>query len=133
MSMRRDFAPLTEDIRHLDGSGLQWEAVKDNGNWIIVHGFPVPDGFNHKAASAAVRIESGYPDAQLDMVYFKPHLSRANGLPIKATDAIQSICGAPWQRWSRHRTSENPWHPGIDCLATHLLLVEHWLQREVTR
>ena len=44
-----------------------------------------------------------------------------------------TIMGQEFQRWSRHRTGQNPWRPGIDNLHTHLSLVEEWLLREVNR
>ncbi len=77
----------------------------------------------------ALRIETGYPDTQLDMVYFYPHLARCDRQPIGAL-ASQTLDGKDWQRWSRHRTGQNPWRPGEDDLASHLALVEHWLERE---
>jgi hypothetical protein len=82
--------------------------------------------------TVALRIEPMYPDVQIDMAYFKPGLSRSDGRPIH-TITTESIDGQTFQRWSRHRTSENPWRPGIDCLATHLGQVEHWLANELTR
>jgi hypothetical protein len=57
---------------------------------------------------------------------------RADGVPIKAL-AQQQIDGTGWQRWSRHRTPQNPWRPGVDSVATHLVLVDQWLLREFGR
>jgi len=129
--MRRDFTPLPDDVAYLDSLGLPWEAVKDGSPWILVHDFAVPAGYMQARVSVAIRIESGYPHAQLDMAYFNPPLVRSNGVPIKAADSTQNIGGTAWQRWSRHRTAENPWRVGEDCLGTHLMLVQHWLDREV--
>jgi hypothetical protein len=83
--------------------------------------------------SAAIRIETGYPMAPLDMVFFHPALARVDGTQIKATQVVQTIDGKQYQRWSRHRTKANPWKPGEDSLATHLVLVEDWLEREFGR
>jgi hypothetical protein len=66
------------------------------------------------------------------MAYFYPALARANGRPIPAT-TTDTFDGKVWQRWSRHRTSANPWRPGIDNLATHFGLIEHWLTRELQK
>jgi hypothetical protein len=43
---------------------------------------------------------------------------------------VQSLDGKSFQRWSRHRTAENPWRIGRDNLGTHIILVEDWLARE---
>jgi hypothetical protein len=69
---------------------------------------------------------------QLDMVYFSPALQRLDGKPIGAL-SNQTITGSSWQRWSRHRASNHPWRPGIDDLASRMLLVDHWLEREVVQ
>jgi hypothetical protein len=128
--MRRQFLLPEADMDYLKASGLQWETVSEGGwRWLLLYDFPVPSGYNVTAATAAVSISAGYPDAQLDMVYFYPPLARRDGRPIGAL-ASQAIDGKTFQRWSRHRTSANPWRPGEDDLSTHLALIEHWLERE---
>jgi hypothetical protein len=64
------------------------------------------------------------------MVYFFPALARRDGRPIGATQAMQPLDGKSFQRWSRHRTQQNPWKPGRDNLGAHIILVEDWLARE---
>ena len=118
------------DVEHLAARGLLWETlVVAKVRWLILHEFPVPAGYNHTAVKAALRIEPGYPDTQIDMVYFHPALARKDGRRVNAL-APMRIARRQWQRWSRHRTPTNPWRPGEDGLATHLLLVEDWLRRE---
>lgn len=130
MTSRRDFAPLPQDQAFLDAYGLPWDTVVDQGHWVLIHQFRTHEGYNHQHATAAIRLETGYPDAQLDMVYFHPALARKDGRAIGATGHTQVIDGIPYQRWSRHRTSANPWRPGEDSLETHVLLIEEWLARE---
>lgn len=101
--------------------------------WVLVHEFPVPERYNVRTVTAAIRIETGYPIARLDMVYFHPALVRSDGKPIKATQVMQTIDGKQYQRWSRHRTKANPWQPGEDSLGTHVILIEDWLEREFGR
>ena len=55
----------------------------------------------------------------------------SDGSAVRATSVRTTIDGTPWQRWSRHRTSQNPWRPGVDGIPTHLALVEHWLEYTV--
>ena len=69
---------------------------------------PTHGGYNHQAATAAVRLEAGYPNAELHMVYFFPALARKDGRPIGAANAMQQLDGKQYQRWSRHRTPQNP-------------------------
>lgn len=131
MKLRRDFDLPEEDEENLDARGLPWEAVNEGAfHWLLIHDFPVPHGYNVRAVTVAIQIPTNYPVAGLDMAYFSPALLREDGVPIPATDATITIQNRPFQRWSRHRTSENPWRPGIDNVATHLALVEEWLQQE---
>lgn len=128
--MRRQFELLPEDEQLLNDYGLPWETVVDGSQWVLIHDFPTHEGYNHKTVIAAIRLETGYPNTPLDMVYFHPALARVDGRAIGATQAVQQISGASYQRWSRHRTHQNPWRPAIDGLGTHIVLIEDWLQRE---
>ncbi len=131
MSLRRDFDLPSQDILFLDEYGCPWEAIVDGSDWILLHEFGTQhSGYIHKSVTAAVRIETGYPKAALDMVYFYPHLSRTDGATIKATEATQSIAGQLFQRWSRHYTPANPYVIGEHSLGTHILTIEDWLLRE---
>ena len=132
--MRREFALPAEDQRHLDQLGLPWEAVKNAGEfWVLLHSWPMPAGYDRSTTSVGIKIESGYPIAQLDMAYFWPPLRRADGRAIPCSDATHQRDGNTWQRWSRHRTPLNPWLAGEDSLETHLILVRDWLPREFER
>lgn len=128
--MRRHFTLPEIDEIMLTGCGLAWETVQAGGSqWLFVRGMPVPPGYNVAQADVAISISAGYPDAGLDMVYFSPHLARTDGKPIgRLLEMV--IDSQTWQCWSRHRTVQNPWRPGIDDLSTHLGLVQHWLARE---
>ncbi len=128
--MKRQFELLPEDEQFLKEYGLAWEAVVDGSQWVLIHDLPTHQGYNHQKVTAAIRIETGYPNTKLDMVYFFPALARNDGRPIGATGSNQKIDGKTYQRWSRHRTDANPWKPGQDNLGTHIFLIEDWLQRE---
>ena len=128
--MRRDFELLPDDAAFLKLCGYAWECVLDGSQWVLLNNFPIPQGYAQDNVTAAIRLETGYPDAELDMVYFAPALSRTDGRPISATNAPQMIAGRQFQRWSRHRTPQNPWIASQDSLATHIMLVEDWLDRE---
>lgn len=130
-NIRRDFDLPEEDVEHLNARGLPWETVNEgNAQWLLVHNFPIPEGYNTRVATAALLIPQNYPTPQLDMVYFHPAVLREDGISIPNIQCSATIQGRFYQGWSRHRTPENPWRVGLDGVATHLGLVEEWLLRE---
>jgi Prokaryotic E2 family E len=127
---RRDFKLPSSDVEYLNGLGLSWETVLDGkSRWLLIHNWQLPAGYNHATTSVALLIPDNYSDSQIDMVYFKPHLARTDTKGINAL-STETISGEVWQRWSRHRTVQNPWRPGSDDIASHLGLVDEWLRRE---
>jgi hypothetical protein len=131
--MRRQFQLTEEDSECLAARGLSWESVIDsNAKWLIVPAYPIPEGYNHREASVALRIPPSYPDDQIDMAYFFPALALVNGKAIPQLTP-HPLDGKQYQQWSRHRTAQNPWRPGLDNACTHLLQVDTWLEREHKR
>jgi len=128
--LRQDFRLPEADEEYLNGLGLPWEVILDgNTRWLIIHDWTLPPGYGHQKVDLALLIPGNYSDAEIDMVYFKPQLARADRRSIGALSTM-TIAGEVWQRWSRHRTSRNPWRPGVDGVASHLALVDEWLRRE---
>lgn len=131
--MRKHFSLPEQDVDFLNSSGYQWEAIREgSGNWVIIYSYPIPEGYNVNMVNLALKIDAGYPVSQIDMVYFMPALRLSNNRTIIAL-AQKNIDGKTWQRWSRHRTGENPWRPGLDDISTHLQMVNFWLERELKR
>ena len=130
---RRQFALPQDDLEWLDRVPGRFELVGVGGVLrVVLYNFPIPPGYQCRHADVNVRIESGYPDSEIDMVYVHPALQRTDGKPIAAISS-DDFDGKQWQRWSRHRTPANPWRPGIDNLASHFGLVEHWFARELNK
>ena len=131
--MRREFSLGEEDEDCLKSSGLVWETIVEGGaKWLILRNHRIPDGYNLTEADVALRIPPSYPDAQIDMAYFHPALALTSGRSIQALTPLV-IEKKQYQQWSRHRTSANPWRPGLDNDYTHLLQVNTWLDRELMR
>ncbi|OWK71402.1 multiubiquitin domain-containing protein [Pedobacter sp. AJM] len=133
--LRREFELPEEDIDHLNSLGLPWEAIGNpvTGSvmWLLIHEFPMPDGYNQDQATIALMIAPSYPATEIDMAYFFPALSKVSGRGINAL-AAQPIDGNTYQRWSRHR-APGQWRPGVDNIASHLCLVENWLIKDLGR
>ena len=106
--------------------------MENNARWLILHDYEPPEGYNDSRVFLAIRISPGYPDTQLDMVYFSPPIARLDGRVIGALSTT-TLDGKTYQQWSRHRTGLNPWRPGEDDLSSHLELVKHWLERELRK
>lgn len=131
--MQRQFNLLPQDKTFLEQYGLPWETLISGSQWVLIHEFPTHEGYNWTKASIAILLTPGYPQAALDMVYVYPHLARKDGKPIRQVNVHQNVDGKNWQRWSRHRTSQNPWRSGEDSLETHIYLIEDWFLREFER
>lgn len=124
--VRRQFPLSADDQEYLDNSFPGWETIE--GQWVLLHDFPVRSGFTVQNVTAAIQIPSMYPATPLDMVFFYPAVLRADGTVIRATDCKQVIDGKEFQRWSRHYRLGS-WHPNEDNLATHVLAIRDWLDR----
>lgn len=130
-NLRRDLVLPPDDVAYLNTSHPGWQTVRDGkACWLVIPDYPVPEGYNHHEVTAVLRLEPGYPDTQIDMVFFSPLLTRTDGATIPATGTQRTINGESFQRWSRHRSAQNPWRPGEDNIESHMLLVRHWLERE---
>jgi hypothetical protein len=129
---RRAFALLDFDENYLDELGLRWETVVDTGRqWLLIHDFPVPQGFTVERTVLALEIPTTYPGAQIDMFYMHPPLVLHSGREIDRANVAASILGTPFIGWSRHRGAGSPWNPATDNVATHIALVESAIAKEI--
>lgn len=126
------FSLPEEDADYLNALGLTWETVNEsNLLWVLIHDYTLPAGYQVSTCSVALQIPPSYPAAEIDMAYFHPPLTKQSGRAISAISP-QVITGKTFQRWSRHR-QPGEWKPGIDCIGTHLLLVNNWLENDLNR
>lgn len=130
---QRDFSLPSADERYLESLNLKWETLSSHGqNRVVIYKVPIADGYNFKEVDVAFFLPSSYPEAQIDMAYFKQHLCRLDGRTINACSP-HLVGNEQWQRWSRHRTPSNPWRSGIDDISTHLTFVKLFLADELKR
>lgn len=131
--MKRQFNLPEGDVEYLDSRGFNWETLlESNFRWLIIHNYPIPSGYNVELVSIALHLDVHYPVTQIDMIYFFPPLGKESGRSINAI-TFQQISGSMWQRWSRHRTGSNPWKPGEDDVASHLVMFDQILNQELLR
>lgn len=111
----------------------RWELNRVNNlNLLHIKDFEIPEGYNVGKSDMIIIIPDRYDSVQLDMAFFKPHLSRTDNKPlIKCTP--RQFGNDIYQQWSRHRTPENPWIIGVDCIETHIELIKHFLRKELER
>jgi hypothetical protein len=123
---------LDQDRLFLEESfGDSWEVVVEGANiWVLLHDFPLPDGYAQKTVTLAIRMESGYPLSQLDMMYVHPAITRTDGKSIPQTEVSQPLDQKQFQRWSRHRTANNSWVPNQDGLENHVYFIEEAFRSE---
>lgn len=130
--LRRAFDLPEEDQDFLINSGYTWETL--SGGWLLIHGFRIPPGYNVAQATIVLLIPTSYPATQIDMMSFMPSLLRQDGVDIKAL-ITQHVDGQTLQCWSRHRPLTGPgaWRSNIDNVESHLLAVDDWLVKELSR
>ena len=121
---------LPEDNEYLDAAHSgRWRKLLEGSSkrGLLIEQFPVPRGYTLSHSDLMILVPHGYPGEPLDMFYFEPHLSKADGTALGAI-ACEHHFGRSWQRWSRHYD----WAPGSDNLVSHILFVTEQLRSEVS-
>lgn len=121
---------LPEDKEYLDANhGGRWRKLGEGASkrGLLIEEFPIPHGYTSPHSNLMILVPHGYPGEPLDMFYFEPHLSKADGTAPGAL-ACEDHFGRSWQRWSRHYR----WAPGTDTVATHIEFVMNQLRSEVS-
>lgn len=128
---RQAFALLEEDGDYLDRLGLAWETVVERGKrWLLISGYPLPEGYTAATTTLALLIPPTYPQAQIYGFFAHPAIALASGRVIQRTQLAGSISGRNFVGWSRYRANQ-PWNPEKDSVVTQLGLVEACLLKEL--
>jgi Prokaryotic E2 family E len=120
------------DLAYLQDCGQRYDVLLDGGfACLILREYRLPEGYAPTTTDVLVRLPPGFPDAAPDMWWCSPpvRLTATGAYPI-AGDAMESMLGRTWQRFSRHLPS-GVWRPGRDSLATYLTLMRADLERSV--
>ena len=130
--LRRDFSLPDEDIQFLDGLTLPWEAIQEGGSRaVVLRGFLLPTTFRPEQVDLKIKIPADYTSgAALDMFFTSQHVTRTDGVEIKALTQSNHFAGQIWWQWSRHYPRNTPWRPGTNNLGTHISYVQHILDQE---
>lgn len=128
---------LDEDYDYLRDAGLEYEEAEIASEHIfIVKNYRLPDGVFIEPGKSdqgtlmnvdvLTTVPTDYNTGKLDMFWFNPALSRADGITMKATEVYGGGSskhheGKEYCRWSRH-DNPNPWRPKEDNIQT-------WLNR----
>jgi hypothetical protein len=119
------------DQRYLEEKELVCEEIPDEGMvHVVIRDFRMPAGYVPDTTDLLIKLPPGYPAAAPDMYWMKPAVRYANGAYPPAADQFMDIRGESWQRFSRHLQA-SPWRPGVDGLASYLLLIRHDLESGV--
>ena len=128
---RRAFALLDDDEEHLNRLELRWDTIIEvNRRWLLIHDYPLPDGYTVGSTKLALEIPPNYPGAQIYGFYVHPPLALSSGRIIESTQMRGVVLGDEFHGWSRNRGPSAPWNPAIDSVLTHLMLVDAALAKE---
>jgi hypothetical protein len=111
------------DSAFLESASINFRVFEEAGTLDVeLIGFELPSGLNAQTANVLFRLAPTYPDTPPDMWWLIPHLTKADGRVIPATEVQEIHDGRTWQRWSRHLDA-NSWRSGIDSLESYIRIL----------
>lgn len=127
----RGFDLLDADEEYLNRLGLRWETVieADNRRWLVIHNYPVTEGYATRRTLLALEVPPTYPQAALYGFYAFPPLVLNSGREIPNTQMRGKIRGQEFHGWSRNRGNV-AWNPAKDNVVTQLALVDEAMAKE---
>jgi len=120
------------DLAYLHDCGQRYDVLADNGFvCLVLREYQLPEGYTPTTTDVLIRLPPGFPDAAPDMWWCSPavRLAATGAYPV-AGDAMESMLGQTWQRFSRH-LPPGVWRPGQDSLATYVSLIRADFVRSV--
>lgn len=127
----RAFDLLDADEEYLDRLGLRWETVieVDERRWLLIHNYPLTDGYTVERTLLALEVPPTYPQAALYGFYAFPPLALKSGHEIPSTQLRGKIRGHEFHGWSRNRGAV-AWNTAKDNVVTQLALADEAMAKE---
>nr|ART39093.1 H518 [uncultured bacterium] len=112
-----------QHVRELIESGIQAQLVAIDGQgYLHVQGVEARGGaWEPEVVEILVGMPMAYDDANLDAFYLKLPYSYKGGGHERVQGAVIQWNDAQWQLVSWHYHEDQPWVPGRDTIASHLV------------
>ena len=103
--------------------------VLEEGDWIsiVIHSFPLGDGYTVPFADLLIRAQRTYPDSGPDMFWLDVSVLLAGGQVPQAADSQEVHVSRNWRRFSWHRAR---WEPSVDNLHGYLEFIRRRLREK---
>jgi hypothetical protein len=99
----------------------------DGWTFLVVHDYPIPEGFTPNVTRLLVKLPPLFPDAAPDMFWLNPHVRTSSGaMPQGAS--VEAVMDGQWQRFSWH-LQPGAWQPGISTLRDFMRCVRARLEK----
>jgi hypothetical protein len=107
----------------------QFELLKQPDGWtyLVVHDYPIPDGYAPNVSRLLVKLPPLFPDAAPDMFWLNPHVRTSSGAMPQGT-SVEAVLDSQWQRFSWH-LQPGAWLPGISTLRDFMRCVRARIEK----
>jgi hypothetical protein len=93
---------------------------------LVFRSYRLPSSLNKINTDLLVKIPLSYPNGRPDMFWTKTEVLLKDGRVPRSAEAIETILGRQWRRFSWHPQA---WNPGVDNIFTFLEFVKDRLRR----
>lgn len=101
----------------------------DGWKYLVVHDYPIPDGYAPKVSQLLLKLPPLFPDAAPDMFWLNPHVRTSSG-SMPQGSSVEAVLDAQWQRFSWH-LKPGAWLPGISTLRDFMRCVRARLEKRI--
>jgi hypothetical protein len=131
--LRRDFKVPKEDAGCLAALGFTWVAVVEGGTkWLIIHPYPIPDGYNHRTAVLALRMPPPTPTTRSTWCISAGRWrSPAAGRSASSQGPSTARRTSNGRGTARQRIRGAPASTMSARICSRLTTADDWLQREL--
>lgn len=87
----------------------------DGWTFMVYRDFQIPSEFRPERVDVLVKLPPTFPDAAPDMFWVSPPVTIGPGATSPRGTSIETVLGAPWQRFSWHLAA-GAWRAGVSTL-----------------